>query len=608
MTLQKVTLSGCLFFMPFSAVASCLGSGDTEIESLAQDIGRQPHQALQSIEQALNSGSSYTVEQRAWLEAARAQAKRMTGMERSELPQAIEAAQSLPADHPALLHLQIANLYNSPLTESTREIFNKKKQILAQLPVDEASTLCSTIRLASVMADYNDLNGESFELASTAYRLAEPKRFAWMRAEAASILGQVVLRIDSSYGRQLSDEALSYFESQDMHDMAANELFMKALSWSKELETESLQKAEQHFRRSMVASEQANNPVALAYAEAGLCEVVRELGQVQEALKSCKSSIIQLKNLEHITNYSAVISYATALLADNRPTEALEQLAPLPLEWSKWNVGYHGHRFLTTRGRAFAALGNEAGAIDDLTLAIQALREDQNSAKERSNRLFQSRFRVEQLEQNLELRTRESEERKARNRIFITAGLIVMALLSITVFTLIKHRLLYKRLAFTDPLTGAANRRYFEERAQEAITQARARQQSLCLALLDLDYFKSCNDIYGHDAGDEALKRFVHLVQTELRSGDIFGRWGGEEFLLMLQGIKCDDAATILERLREAAAAVQLKLSPDYQLRFSAGIVEFKPDIEELSELVNLADQALYRAKKEGRNRSCFAD
>ncbi|MCH8537349.1 MAG: GGDEF domain-containing protein [Alkalimonas sp.] len=383
---------------------------------------------------------------------------------------------------------------------------------------------------------------------------------------------------------------------------------MDAMSWARKEDTDSLQRAAEQFRRSEEAARLANSPFGVAYAKTGLCEVLGKLGRVQEALQSCSASLEKLSGLEHITKYSTIISYAVALLADNRPSEAMDLLATLPNEWPDWASGYNGYRFYSVRGQVQAALGNAEEAIADLQSALQALHGHESSERERSNRLFQSRFRVEQLEQSLELQTLESKERAQRNRILFIAGLIVLALLCVIVITLIKHRLLYRRMAFTDLLTGVANRRYTEVRAQEAFEHARARQQPLCIALLDLDLFKSCNDRYGHDAGDEALKRFASVAETVLRPGDLFGRWGGEEFLLVLQGTDRNGAAAVLDRLRSAAAAERLKLAPDYPLQFSAGIVEFRHSTERLAELLTLADQALYRAKAEGRNRSCFAE
>ncbi|MCC5853913.1 MAG: GGDEF domain-containing protein [Alkalimonas sp.] len=606
--LQGVVLSGCLFFIHLPASASCLGSGDTEIEALAKDIGRQPYQALQAIEQALSPDRNLTVERRAWLEAARAQANRMLGLENTQRVQALEEAQSLPVDHPARLQLQIYNLYGAPLSPANRATIDAIKQQINQKPANQAATLCLKIRLASVMADYNALNGETFELASAAYHHADSDQLAWMRAEAASILGQVTLRTDSDYARLLSAEALRYFESQGMHDMAANELFMDAMSWAAERDTDSLQKAAQQYQGSVLAAQRAKNLFAVAYSEAGLCDVLGQLGRVQEALQNCSASLEQLRGINHITMLSTVISYAGALLADNRPEQAMKELAPLPKEWPDWLVGYHGYRFYKIRGQVQAALGNAEEAVADLQSALQELYGHESSARARSNRLFQSRFRVEQLEQSLELQTLESRERAQRNRILFIAGLIVLVLLCVIVIMLIRHQRLYRRMAFTDLLTGVANRRYTEVRALEAFEHARARRQPLCIALLDLDQFKSCNDRYGHEAGDEALKRFARVAEMVLRPGDLFGRWGGEEFLLVLQSTDRNGAVAVLNRLRSAAAAEQLPLAPDYPLQFSAGVVELRDGTERLAELLTLADKALYRAKAEGRNRSCFAD
>lgn len=181
MLLIRILLVCALSSVASLALASCLGSGDAEIEALA-----------------------------------------------------IQEAKTLPSDHPALLHLQIANLYGADLSPSILENLYELQDQIAKLPAKQSTSLCLKIRLASLMADYDALNGEAFELAGSAYRHADSKEHAWMRAEAASVLSQVTLRTDSRYARILSEEALGYFESQAMHDMAANELLMDAYSWAAE--------------------------------------------------------------------------------------------------------------------------------------------------------------------------------------------------------------------------------------------------------------------------------------------------------------------------------------------------------------------------------------
>ena len=603
---QGLVLCSGLLSLIAPVSASCLGSGDPEIEALAKDIGRQPYQALFAIEQAL-SPDILSIERRAWLEAARAQAKRMLGQEKTELPLALEAAQSLPAGHPALLHLQIAALYGKGLFAEDNATIDSLLQQIAVFPANQPTSLCLRIRLASVMADTDALNGATFELASSAYRDADSGSLAWMRAEAASVLGQVVIRADGSYGRALSEEALSYFEAQAMHDMVANELFISALSWLSQRDTESLQNAVLQFRRSAAAAQQADNPFGVAYAEAGLCGVLEQLGRIEQALQSCRVSLPKLRGIGHVTEYSTIINYAAALLANQQPEQAMAQLEPLARDWPGWDAGYYGYRFYFIRGQTYATLGNYQAAAADFKVALRELLEYGDNTWARNNRLIQARFRVEQLSQSLERTTRQAEEKARLNSLLLAGSLVVMALLGVIILMLVKHRRLYRRMAFTDPLTGVANRRYTEARALHAFAHAKARQQPLFIALIDLDRFKSCNDRYGHDAGDEALQRFAKVAEAVLRPGDLFGRWGGEEFLLVLQGVDRDEANTILERLRIAAAAERLKMAPDYPLHFSAGVVGLQHDTGQLAELLTLADQALYRAKEAGRNQSCFA-
>lgn len=605
---KKLVFIASLMAVALPVSASCLGSGDAEIEALAKDIGRQPQQALQAIELALSPSRNLTIEQRSWLEAARAQAQRMLGLKKTELLQAIEDAKALPAEHPALLHLEIASLYGADISESAFAKLDTMKQRLGRLRVNQPSTLCLKIRLASVMADYNALNGESFELASDAYRHAGTEQLAWIRAEAASVLGQVVIRADHNYGQQLSGEALRYFESQQMHDMAANELFMSGLSWAGQQDRDSLQKAEQLFRHSEDAAAKAQNPFGVAYAKAGLCRVQVALGRVQDALHSCSTGLQQLKGIGHVTEYSTIINYAAAMLADGRTEQAQDLLAPLPQQWPDFDVGYYGYHFYNVRGQVHELLGNSDKAIADLKLALRELREYDSYSVERNNRLIQSRFRVEELSRDLQLKQQEALEKERRNKLWLGAGLVILALLFLIVVIQVRHKRLYRNMAFTDPLTGLANRRYSMVRAQEAFEHAKARQQQLYIALIDLDRFKSCNDRYGHDAGDEALQQFAQVAESVLRPGDLLGRWGGEEFLLVLQGIDQDSAARVLERLRAAAANVRLTLAPEYPLQFSAGVVELRGENASVEELVMLADKALYRAKEAGRNRSCFAE
>ena len=162
--------------------------------------------------------------------------------------------------------------------------------------------------------------------------------------------------------------------------------------------------------------------------------------------------------------------------------------------------------------------------------------------------------------------------------------------------------------AIRDDLTGVYNRRYMVEALARAGVNARRADHPVCALLLDLDSFKSINDRYGHAAGDAVLRRFCEIVAGVVRSADIFGRVGGEEFLLILPGADQKAAAQCVERLRQRLRETDwTDIAPDLQLTTSSGIARWAPD-DSADTLLARADMALYRAKHAGRDRSEFAD
>lgn len=162
--------------------------------------------------------------------------------------------------------------------------------------------------------------------------------------------------------------------------------------------------------------------------------------------------------------------------------------------------------------------------------------------------------------------------------------------------------------AMTDELTGLLNRRAISERAEIEWQRALQEQQPLSLVLMDLDHLKDINDTYGHLVGDDALRTIGNLLQTSMRRNDWAGRWGGDEFMLVLPGAELEMARLVAERLREriSRSHIPLEDGTHVQLRVSLGVVSNsmrQGSIATLDELFARADGALYSAKQAGRNR-----
>ena len=160
-------------------------------------------------------------------------------------------------------------------------------------------------------------------------------------------------------------------------------------------------------------------------------------------------------------------------------------------------------------------------------------------------------------------------------------------------------------LAIRDELTGTYNRRHL----MRLIDRASERGQRFSLCLLDIDFFKRINDTYGHSAGDAVLRAFAYTVQSEIRPGDTFGRYGGEEFLLMLPETLAPSAMVLAERVRLAIEQMRCtELGPSVVLTASIGVAQYRPG-ESITTAVGRADEALYLAKSAGRNRiACHGD
>ncbi len=171
---------------------------------------------------------------------------------------------------------------------------------------------------------------------------------------------------------------------------------------------------------------------------------------------------------------------------------------------------------------------------------------------------------------------------------------------------IVQRQALEERLreqANTDPLTGVYNRRYFFRMGDEAMTQAQRYERPLSVILFDIDHFKHINDTYGHNAGDEVLKSVVGAISGVLRKPDVFCRHGGEEFSILLPESDAVGASRLAERIRSVVEDRTVRIEgKEEQVTISVGVAVLSPRDEDFGDLITRADDALYSAKRKGRN------
>ncbi len=163
-----------------------------------------------------------------------------------------------------------------------------------------------------------------------------------------------------------------------------------------------------------------------------------------------------------------------------------------------------------------------------------------------------------------------------------------------------------QQLALTDELTGLANRRHFMQQLEREINRSRRNHHPLCLAILDIDFFKKINDTFGHPIGDKILIHFAQFLQTHFRTSDFAGRIGGEEFAILFPETHIEDAAKVVTRAINSLTNEELS---DIQYSFSAGIASFPNELTiDSNWLLTQADKALYLAKSTGRSKAVIAE
>lgn len=244
-------------------------------------------------------------------------------------------------------------------------------------------------------------------------------------------------------------------------------------------------------------------------------------------------------------------------------------------------------------------LSADNNRLDDMrekALAYQVVKQQVEAKKVEVDELNKQN-QILQLQQALDHKAVEA------SRLYIALLLTILASIAFWLYRLKRSQLRFMRMARRDGLTGIFNRQHFVDEAENALRLAVKSTRCASLVLIDLDHFKSINDTHGHVVGDQVLRRAVAICQRYLRSSDVFGRLGGEEFGILLPGCTPEQAIERSEQIRIAINATADDETQDISISASLGIASTSYHGHDLRQLLVAADEALYRAKRNGRNR-----
>jgi diguanylate cyclase (GGDEF)-like protein len=358
----------------------------------------------------------------------------------------------------------------------------------------------------------------------------------------------------------------------------------------------------------------------VAFADLRICEAHIELGEFTAAQGECAGAARLFAGAQSADSVKAAQALQARIdLKLGRAQRALETLNSVLDRDGADLPPIDVAALYESRSQANAALHNYRNAYSDLREYARRYAESNDAERQRQAGALRARFETDrQIERNASLQrelavSQELSGRQMRqlrwNAVVAATGVCVIALLIYFLITNVRYRQRLLTLASQDGLTGLPNRRRIAEFATTALETARTTGRPLTIALIDMDHFKIINDCCGHATGDYVLKEFARAGGEALRAGDLLGRWGGEEFLLVSPGSTLSVGMANLERLRTLIYRIRLPASGvGLRVSLSAGVAAFDADVKSLDELIARADKALYAAKSAGRDHVSIAD
>jgi diguanylate cyclase (GGDEF)-like protein len=374
------------------------------------------------------------------------------------------------------------------------------------------------------------------------------------------------------------------------------------------------------FTEARKLSLQVDDTQGVAFADLFNCTARIELGQVDRAATECNNAL-QTFAASHTADEVKETQGLLARidLANGHPQKALKTLNDVLDHAGADLLPARVASLYQWRARANAALHNYRDAYTDLTEYARRYAASNSAEHTKAAAALRARFETDrEIERNAQLQhelgeSREQSQRQALelrwNAIAVIAGALVITLLVYFLFINRRYRQQLIKLASQDGLTGLPNRRRTAELATAALEKATLSHSPLTIAIIDMDHFKIINDRCGHATGDFVLKEFARVGREALRESDVLGRWGGEEFLLIMPDATLEFALASLERMRTLVFAIRLPASgAGLRVSLSAGLATSLRHGRSLDEMIARADSALYAAKNEGRDLVRVAD
>ncbi|GAA3920373.1 hypothetical protein GCM10022229_12550 [Luteimonas lutimaris] len=421
---------------------------------------------------------------------------------------------------------------------------------------------------------------------------------------------------ESEKARDLAERALHQVESGD--DPRAVCLAVSQLALAEDHRYD-FPEAERWRHRQIETCSKAGDLVFTALGKYGVGKAAAAQGRHDEALEWGGEALSELKAAGFAAGaFSARLVIAGSLIATDRDLDEAEALLNDTLRYYREQ---RSDSAIAETERLLAKLaerrGEPAAALSHLNSAISATEAADRIARERRLAYLQVEFDLRAKEQQIALL--EAEKKVAALQVAVTKrrqwllalGMFALLVTAILLLVLLRRsfreRRRYRWQSEHDSLTGLYNYQQVRKLGEAAFAQAREEGRPFTAVVADIDLFKQVNDRHGHAAGDEALRSLGAWIRETVGGRGVTGRSGGDEFTILLDA-DAEEAAALLQRLRDRIEPITV-FGQTFRFNISSGICQVDGQVDTLEQLVHLADQALYRAKHEGRDRVvCASD